>query len=341
MPRLVFEDIDEFADHSCGPSGRFIQTSRPSVEWAITAWPLQRIEVQSIQVGAAATWAGVGRHDHATIILPADDSQAEVTRIDGRVLGRECLLRVPEKSRLTYSAPVPTRWILITLPLCRTADRDAVARIRVARMRGRATIQRLRALLARMHLAFSQGSPSPSLAAAEEEIEEVITRLLDLDAREDVARPSRGRPMLQRDRIISRCLELFAAHRAEHLSVEDLAIAIGVTDRTLRSVFDEYFCVGPMHLLRAHRLHVVRQRLLDADHRCSSIFEAAADCGIGDGTHYSRQYKALFGESPSATLQRARRCETHGIARRTQASWADYAALCFTTGWRSISRRGG
>lgn len=81
-------------------------------------------------------------------------------------------------------------------------------------------------------------------------------------------------------------------------SVAELCSALGVSRRTLQSCFQTTWGMGPLSWLNTMRLNAVRRHLKGA----RSVTDAATELGFWHFGHFSRDYKALFGELPSATL---------------------------------------
>lgn len=79
-------------------------------------------------------------------------------------------------------------------------------------------------------------------AAAEQEVAICVNHVLE--RRMNVQRLD-IRPQLSRGRVIARTLSLIEAHQGQPLSIEDLCLATGVSERSLRNIFHEYFGVGP------------------------------------------------------------------------------------------------
>jgi AraC family ethanolamine operon transcriptional activator len=77
-----------------------------------------------------------------------------------------------------------------------------------------------------------------------------------------------------------------------------------VSERTLRNVFQEYFGVGPMRLLRVRQLHEIRAALLAAEPQKETVATIAARFGVWDFSQFARNYHGLYGERPSVTLRR-------------------------------------
>jgi AraC family ethanolamine operon transcriptional activator len=81
-------------------------------------------------------------------------------------------------------------------------------------------------------------------------------------------------------------------------SVAELCSSLGVSRRTLQSCFQTTWDMGPLSWLNTMRLNAVRRRLKGA----KSVTDVATELGFWHFGHFSRDYKALFGELPSETL---------------------------------------
>ncbi|MGV3729709.1 MAG: AraC family transcriptional regulator [Sphingopyxis sp.] len=91
---------------------------------------------------------------------------------------------------------------------------------------------------------------------------------------------------------------------AEPIEMKDIHQAAGVSPRTLFYGFRQFRNITPMAYLKQLRLQNARRALLDAATQGGSVTEIATGCGLMNLSAFSREYKALFGESPSDTLRR-------------------------------------
>ena len=62
--------------------------------------------------------------------------------------------------------------------------------------------------------------------------------------------------------------------------------------------------MGPIRYLSLRRMHLVRRALLRADPSAATVTRLATDHGFWELGRFSVSYRALFGESPSESLQR-------------------------------------
>jgi AraC family transcriptional regulator, ethanolamine operon transcriptional activator len=93
---------------------------------------------------------------------------------------------------------------------------------------------------------------------------------------------------------------------ARQLTVEDLCRELHVTRRTLQNGFQEVTAMSPLPFLRALRLNQVRRLLRSPQGAADSIQQLAEDWGFATPSHFSYDYRRLFGETPSQTRQQPR-----------------------------------
>ncbi|WP_207782217.1 helix-turn-helix domain-containing protein [Phytoactinopolyspora limicola] len=87
------------------------------------------------------------------------------------------------------------------------------------------------------------------------------------------------------------------AARRELTRVDGLARRCGMTVRQLQRLFAEYVGIGPKWVIRRYRLHEVTERL--AAGATIDWAELAVDLGYADQAHFVRDFKRMFGESPT------------------------------------------
>ncbi|HVW43033.1 MAG TPA: helix-turn-helix domain-containing protein [Amycolatopsis sp.] len=76
----------------------------------------------------------------------------------------------------------------------------------------------------------------------------------------------------------------------------------GMSVRQLQRLFAEYVGIGPKWVIRRYRLREVTARL-----ESGVVIDwatLAADLGYADQAHFTRDFKAMFGESPTAYARR-------------------------------------
>jgi transcriptional regulator GlxA family with amidase domain len=102
-----------------------------------------------------------------------------------------------------------------------------------------------------------------------------------------------------------RALAVIADSMEEPLSMARLAVASGLSKRTLHRVVSREFGLSPMALSRRIRLLEVRAEL-QAPGPGTTVTDAAFRLGFTHLGRFAGEYARAFGERPSETLRRAR-----------------------------------
>ncbi|WOJ95138.1 helix-turn-helix domain-containing protein [Congregibacter variabilis] len=105
------------------------------------------------------------------------------------------------------------------------------------------------------------------------------------------------------ERIVRRAEERFFQSSAQPASPADLCAAAGVSQSTLHRAFRSVCDLSPLDYFYKRRLCKARRLLLHADKRRGEVKRAALEVGLTEFGRFSVEYRALFGESPSATLR--------------------------------------
>ena len=117
------------------------------------------------------------------------------------------------------------------------------------------------------------------------------------------ASPSYTTPIgTSKEDIVRRAEECFEAACGKPVSLADLCLAAGVSARALQYAFRDLYGVSPIRYFKLRRLHKAHRSLKSAVPERSAVKRAALDAGLTDLGRFSVEYRALFGQSPSATL---------------------------------------
>lgn len=113
-----------------------------------------------------------------------------------------------------------------------------------------------------------------------------------------------SRRLVARQRQLRQVRDYVAAHAREPIHLDDLCAAVGLSRRSLEYLFRDFFGLSPIAFLRNQRLTVCHRALLKAIPEPGVVKQAALDSGFWHFGHFTSDYKALFGETPSETLAR-------------------------------------
>ncbi|AOX04227.1 AraC family transcriptional regulator [Moorena producens PAL-8-15-08-1] len=108
----------------------------------------------------------------------------------------------------------------------------------------------------------------------------------------------------RRRKLIAQAEQEIVAHLEKPLTLKELAKRLGSSSSALSYGFKELFGMSPMRYLKVRRLNAVRRCLKARDPDSCSVEALANQFGFWNAGHFARDYKVLFGELPSQTLQR-------------------------------------
>jgi len=120
------------------------------------------------------------------------------------------------------------------------------------------------------------------------------------------AQPQRQvKASFNRSRQLIRTAEDFCGqHPDQPLRIGQLCCELGVSERTLRDAFNKLTDTSPLAYLKTQRLNQVYRGLRNSDPDEVLIKQLAYTNGFSHLGHFCRDYKQLFGESPSETIKR-------------------------------------
>jgi AraC-like DNA-binding protein len=104
--------------------------------------------------------------------------------------------------------------------------------------------------------------------------------------------------------IMARFEDTLQAHPNRVLSLAEICVAVGTSERTLRACCGAHLGMGPSRWVRMRRLQLTYRALGSADPNEPNVSQVARRYGFTDLSRFAAAYRALFGELPSATLRR-------------------------------------
>ena len=118
--------------------------------------------------------------------------------------------------------------------------------------------------------------------------------------------PVMGNPATN-DRV-RRATLLMEQNLAMPLAIEEIAKRVSISRRQLDRVFKQELGQPPQVFYRNLRLEFARHLLTHGRHTVTSV---AMECGFADAAHFSRLFKAAYGQPPSRIAQLAPADDTH------------------------------
>jgi len=100
-------------------------------------------------------------------------------------------------------------------------------------------------------------------------------------------------------------VEDYCSHMKDRpVRIAHLCSEIGVSERAMRDTFHKLTAMSPLAYIKTMRLNRVYRELRDADPSEVLVKQVALSNGFVHFGQFSQDYKKLFSELPSETLQR-------------------------------------
>ena len=98
--------------------------------------------------------------------------------------------------------------------------------------------------------------------------------------------------------------DILAATLNRGLTSAEITKALGVNGRTFRKICQSFLGIGAHRYIRLRQLQLARSAILHEDPRTARIADLARHAGFTDPSRFAAEYRAAFGETPTATLRR-------------------------------------
>jgi AraC-like DNA-binding protein len=104
--------------------------------------------------------------------------------------------------------------------------------------------------------------------------------------------------------VMQRLEQVLNTKPEEPLYMPDVCATVGASYTTLHACCDDYLGMSPKRYLWMRRMHSARRALRRAEAAATTVTEIATSYGFWELGRFAVAYRSLFGEPPSAALQR-------------------------------------
>jgi len=280
---------------------------RQREEWVMTQLVINSLSVQWGRPGASLVTQGGTKAGGLTFFLPTQSSLG--LSGNGHPLDETSLVVNQTGDEFFIANELLKPWFSVYIPYEKLGVARGDAPTPAPTMHGLVRvplprIDRFRSFIAQFHEAVLRAPAGFESAAAKWASEQkLIPEIRNLLAVPSCVAPPLGRQVIPRKEIIRKSMEYVDQHDDEYLTVEELATAAGVSVRTLREAFQQYFHLAPVRYLNRRTLHHVRKALKAADPSVATVTGIATQFGVWELGRLARDYRILFGERPSETLR--------------------------------------
>lgn len=304
--QMGFDDVDQFTETVRAWDLDFWQLERGGFRSELSQVGLGNFELGRAKFNRRLHQTGLSPNGGRTFVIP--NSSRLSLRWRGHDVAADQLLCFPKNRQLESCSDSSFDILTLTVAedyLGKKLDRLEMrgglslldeAEVCVADPR---LMMALRMQLNRMH-DTSSNSLIRSQAQLDAELDELLGYLLTTWIRRRAgARKAISR---SRSRVLKDAIAYIELRGRQTVSVRELCVHVGVSERTLQYVFQEAYQVTPKQYIQLRRLHGVRKELLARPYR--PVGDVAAEWGFWHMGQFAADYKKLFGEVPSATVKR-------------------------------------
>jgi AraC-like DNA-binding protein len=306
MQSRVFHDFDAFAQSIRDVDSRMLLRNPQRRAWSIHSVDLGRVNVQIGELGSGNIAEGQLRSDGYMLYLPLTDGVEYAA--NGVALPKGGFAVLEPECEFCIRTKVAHDWCVAFVPteLLGTGGEFARPPSRACRVTraNQPVADEFRIMLLQIFAAAASDARFESSQAATRAAKKLVRiTSLNVGSRESVKSAHEGRPRIPRQRIIQRCMEFLELHTDSSVAVSDLSTAAGVSERTVRTAFQEYFGVGPVRYLQLRRLHRIHRALGAADPERATVSGVLIEHGEWEYSRFASRYYELFGKLPSETLR--------------------------------------
>ena len=305
MRHKRFLDFDEFAVSVQDVDCRMLLRNAKRRVWTIDGVEVDSIDVQLGRLGSGNIAQGTVRLDGYMIYAPLTDRVEYVA--NGCVVDRNACVVMEPGSEFCISTKVAHDWAAVFVPKRHFPigglPLQADSRICRVTRPNRPAAARFRDLVGETLFSAAQSAQFASSSSANQAAEEILNCVSAIAEWLPTGEKREGRPRVPRERVIKLALEHMERQAKNPIRIGDLAAAAGVSERTLRAVFGEFYGMGPTRFLQLNRLHQIRRALKAADSEHASVSQILIDHGEWAFSRFASRYRRLFGELPSQTLR--------------------------------------
>jgi AraC family transcriptional regulator, ethanolamine operon transcriptional activator len=308
MPTQSFSSFEAFFDANRHACLRAMVLGPERGRWNLTNLIVNKLSVQFAQAGTNAVVEGSSQPGGVSIFLLTEGLSAMSG--NGQRFDEVSLLVAQPGDEFCLAADAWRRWCSLYIPNELLASANEGAPAGAGSMRGVLQlplhrISRFRSVIQQFDESVQRAPDALRSAAAQRAAQQkLVPEVLNVLAVPRAVEPKPGRHVVPRSQIIRRSMEFVEQHDGEYISVGRLAIAAGVSERTLRDAFQHYFGVAPVRYLNWRTLHQVRRALKAADPAAATVIEIASQFGVWQLGRFARDYRFLFGELPSDTMRK-------------------------------------
>ena len=300
----ICDGFDEYADKIRKANALPLVTSPPTERCDFAQVKLCQTTLQ-FGSGAAGTIVHGKTCSDAYLIFMQSREGPEAVVFDGRIIKWPEIVIVPPDCNFSFASAGATQWISMSVPT-KLADTAHDLGRPVVSIENNKTVKTPTATelkefingaaVARQRVRLARPRSKIDPRAIERSLLRILQNTLSNSLSDRCSFDKRT------ERIILKVLECLQVDN--RIPVLALAEAASVSERTLHRAFKKYFHIGPKRYLKIRQLNLVRNAIRQSHPASTSVTDILAEHGVTEFGRFATEYKALFNESPTETLQK-------------------------------------
>ena len=309
-------DADLHAGNLTNWQQEYDQTSRGSFYGRIVELPFDGLQVFCEHTSQALQQKCVVWPDSVWLGIPLADQ--EESRINGLSIHPNAIMCRPGECDFQLSTPqdydlyglVVDKFTLMKMANIQGVDLNWRELIEHGRLGvPDKTLEDVRFLLARLlsthDMPTNLSSVQHQAAPTRLQHDIVMMALLEI-LKVETPQPAKTQSYHHRKKVVDCARQFLDSHLDEPVTVTQLCEITNVSRRTLQYSFESILGISPIQYLRMSRLNGVRRALVQVNHvskNTETVSGIASQWGFWHLSQFSKDYKQLFGEQPSQTLE--------------------------------------
>ena len=302
MKQVSFTDFDEFAASVREVDCKMAVQCPVFHNWSLKIAEAGEVEVQFGRLGTGNVLEGKSWKYGVLVYLPLTPDTRYAA--NGETIELDAFMVMEPDCHFDLSSNGVHDWCTVFVPRVRFHDLAWDQPRSYTTRADPALANRVKSLVSQV-LEASKNSELFSCSAAARHAE---SALIDVTA-QVVALPGKGNDRSRAGRtkhgkLVRSARKHISSTRYDMLRVDEMAEVLGISERALRYMFQEYFSASPKKIIEAFTIRSIRNDLLAADPNERSVTNIVMDHGIYELGRFAARYRRLYGEQPSETLRR-------------------------------------
>jgi len=302
-------DPDEYAAMIRGARVEVVLAERGDFAATVTRIDLDRLWMQRGHESMARTFRGVTPANRMILWFPA--APQPPVRIVAEPIGDGEIAILAPGMAGAWRSSAPSRWASMSLPTeeflgqgSALTGRDLASKEVVRVLRPSALTRDRLICLHAATFDLAQLSPKSlghpdAIRCLEQSLIQTAFAAIGGDETQAAV------PLYRHRQVMTRFEALLEKNPDRAIYIAEVCAAVGVSDRSLRVIFQDRVGISPNRYLWLRRMHLARRALQIAAPASTTVTDVAMQHGFFELGRFAVTYRQLFAESPSATLRRA------------------------------------